>query len=141
MHEWINTIIALMAFLLGYRVNRKQLNIEIARENDRLQKTKKASLIPSVFMKDSRRKRFAVRNIGEAAASDVLIWINDLPLSNQGQRPIVIADEEIHFIGPLSTIDYPMLGPGEGESRSIQVKITWSDDSGKPGSCRHTLTY
>ena len=128
-----------------HRLQERMVALEDAREKDRIVAMGKALLTAHVVSEviAHRRTGSALRhflridNKGPAEARDIKVLLDGKPIM---EHPAVVQrQEEVLQIGPKSHFDY-LLALSLQANAPRQAEMSWSDDSGEPGSYRTTLT-
>ncbi len=139
----------LLAWIAHWRISsiqKRQLEIEEARENDRIRNSNKAQLRAYIKKEvESQRMHHTVwkhllriENMGLAEAREIKVILDDKPLF---EHPTILKGQrKITQIGPQSHFDYT-LALTMGAPIPSRVQITWSDDSGEPGDYKTSLNY
>lgn len=127
-------LVSLLSLLIAWRSSKKSSRIE------RLHQTQ-ANLSARLDREVAHAGRIlfylVIDNRGEAEAQNIRVNID----GNTILKSPVIPDnvEEITQIGPKSFFRYPM-AITMGESPPYDIKITWEDNSGKPGYYTSKMT-
>lgn len=134
----VSIIISGSAMITSWKTQKRLIEIEEAREKDRLKDMRKADLMARL-VKDGR-DLLIIENRGPAEAREISILLNGRPLSEF--PAFLLKQSEIHRIGAYSSFHYRMvfcagLKPIE---YAPEITITWIDDSGEPGAYQTTLT-
>ncbi|HUU30088.1 MAG TPA: hypothetical protein VM123_19965 [archaeon] len=132
--------VSIWAYSKSSKTEKKLLEIEEAREEDRIKQSKKAILMAIIdheYHRNFTSFTLQIKNEGEAEARDVCVKLDEMPLLEHPVIPKTI--EEIKQIGPKSVIRYRM-AITRGYRKNFEVEITWADDSGEPGFYKTTLT-
>ena len=129
-------------------MQRRQLEIEEARERDRVSESRKARLVARIVSDRPRgvpkpltltSYHLYVENLGPAEARDV-----DVILDGKAYRehPVAVTNhQDIHRLGPKpSHFRYSMSIASE-KAPPFDLELRWTDDSGEPGLSRTTLTF
>lgn len=137
--------VSIWALVISHRTQRRSLEIEEARETDRLHLQKRARLVAGI-RKDivSRGRRsgeqhmLLVENTGEAEAREIVLTMDgqsvlEHPAIYRGQN-------EVRQVGPQSSFRY-ILSLTTQVRPPFDVEMTWTDDSGMPGQYRTTVTF
>ena len=116
-------------------VNRRLVEIEEKREQDRLAGSTRAELRAELRITARNTTRLYVINYGLAEARNVTVTLDKKPLAKHEAG----GDELASTIGPKSEVScilmtHMMCAPPFG------IEITWEDDSGEPRSYSSTLT-
>lgn len=132
----ISLLVAIVAMVKSRRTQNRLLEIEEIRERDRQKEMRKANLTAEL-VEENKRILLRISNKGPADACEIKVRLNNEPLF---KSPLLMyGQSECSQLGPSSNFDYIlMLIPGTCIQH--KVTITWSDDSGKPGSYKTTLT-
>lgn len=132
----VSIIIAAGAMFTSWRTQKRQVEIEEAREKDRLKEMRKADLMARL-VKDGR-DLLIIENKGAAEAREISILLNDRSLS---EFPAFVCDQsEIHRVGPYSSFHY-LMAFYAGVDLTPEITVKWIDNSGEPGIYQTTLTY
>jgi len=133
--------ISVVAFVTSRRTQKKQLRIEEARERDRVSESRKAKLVA----RTAREQTFGefswhlyIENKGAGEARDIVVTVNGKPVGEHSA--IHGSGKKGTVLGPGSSFRYPVMLALK-EKPPSEVAITWSDDSGDPGSYRTTITF
>jgi hypothetical protein len=135
----VSILIAIAAMFTSWKTQKRIVEIEEAREKDRLRDMRKADLMARLVR--NGRDRLIIENKGPAEAREISIMLNGRPLS---EFPVFVgSQQEIHKVGPYSSFHYLMafcigLDP---MVYTPEITINWTDDSGEPGAYQTTLTY
>lgn len=142
----IAVIISGIAVYISWRTQNRLVDIEDAREKDRLAEKQKANLTAIIKMEELRRSGtsriirkcyLVVENKGLNEARNIKIVLDDTPLM---EHPgILNTQSEIKQVGPESSFRYELAVTG-GSNVPSRAEITWEDDSGEPGKYSTTLT-
>lgn len=135
----LSIFIAAGAMFTSWRTQKRQVEIEEAREKDRLKEMRKADLMARLA-KDGR-DLLIIENKGSAEAREISIKLNGRSLS---EFPVFMRNQpEIRRVGPYSSFHYQMAFCGGLEQMvyTPEITINWTDDSGEPGAYQTTLTY
>jgi len=138
----VSLVIAIVAILTSWKTQKRIVEIEEAREKDRLNDMLKADLIARLVRDGTDRyNRLIIDNRGPAEAREISIQVNDRPLS---EFPAFMSNQpEIRRVGPYSSFHYLMAFSAGLDPRvySPEITINWTDDSGGPGTYQTILTY
>jgi hypothetical protein len=118
------------------RLQERLLTLESARERDRLLDARRAQLRAEITHA-GLDYRLVVRNVGNAEARAVRVYVDDRPLSDHAII-VLSQDEEVSIFGPGVDVRY-IMRIAIGSSRRYDVRIEWEDDSGEPGLWRSQL--
>jgi hypothetical protein len=150
-HPWLANTIAGLALLasiaalwLGARANRQAnatqrrlLEIEEQRDKERRADATRANLRAELRDLGDYDRRLYIINDGFAAARDVEITLEGVPL---GECEIAYQGSPGTVIGPRTEASCP-LAIHDGCQPPFEILITWQDDSGEPREYRSTLTF
>jgi len=137
--------VSIVALVISRKNQKRLVEIEEAREHDRLRLLRKANLIAQIkrevlitrHQQSVNQYFLCVDNTGNAEARDIVILLDGKPLL---EHPTILDNtKEIRQVGPNSHFQYLLALNMQAHSPS-DVKITWSDDSEEPGSYQTTLT-
>ena len=132
----VSIFIAAGAMFTSWRTQKRLVEIEEAREKDRLNDMRKADLMARLVK--NGRDLLIIENKGPAEAREISILLNDRSLS---EFPAFVRDQsEIHRVGPYSSFHY-LMAFHVGVDLSPEITITWKDGSGVPGIYQTILTY
>lgn len=132
----VSIFIAAVAMFTSWRTQKRQIEIEEAREKDRLKNMRKADLMAKL-VRDGR-DLLIIENKGSAEAREISILLNGRSLSEFSA--FVRKQSEIKSVGPFSSFHY-LMAFHSGVDLSPEITIHWLDDSGEPGIYQTTLTY
>lgn len=135
----VSIFIAIAAMLTSWKTQKRIVEIEEAREKDRLKDLRKADLMARLVTNGG--DRLIIENKGSAEAREISIQLNGHPLS---EFPAFVGNQsEIHRVGPNSSFRYQMAFCMGLDSMvyTPEITINWTDDSGEPGAYQTTLTY
>ena len=142
----IAVIISGIAVYISWRTQKRLVDIEDAREKDRLAEKKKANLTANiekeVLISRNGRKQtnqhfLYIENSGNSEARNIKVNLDGKPLLEHST--ILKNTEEITQVGPNSDFRYLLVLSMQGRPPS-SIEITWEDDSGEPGKYSTTLT-
>ena len=146
MSDWIaiaSVVIAVVALVVAIRAEKKasimsakQLAIEEGRDSERRQEARQARLVPEIRLVGTSHKLF-VRNDGMAAARDVVVMLDGEPF--EAHRVALRAHQIPVEIGPTSEVSCLILIT-LSYAPPNHAKLTWTDDSGVPGSYEGGIT-
>ena len=127
--------ISVWAYKKSAKTEKRMLEIEEAREQDRLSKQNKAFLTTRLLRE--KGDYLVIENKGYSEARDIKVKIDGKRLL---EHPNVLTKQkEILSVGATSSFRYFMTifdqTPGP-----FEIEITWTDDSGEPGHYKTTLT-
>jgi hypothetical protein len=132
----VSIFIAAGAMFTSWRTQKRQVEIEEAREKDRLKERHKADLVARL-VRDGR-DLLIIENKGPAEAREISILLNGRSLS---EFPAFVGGQsEIHRVGAYSSFHY-LMAFYAGVELTPEITINWIDDSGEPGIYQTTLTY
>jgi hypothetical protein len=140
-------VFSFIAWLKSRQIEKKQLEIEEAREKDRLTEKQKAYLTAKIVSEplpslDGRRQTtrhlLRIDNTGLAQARNIKVLLDGKSLL---EHPAILkGNGEVTKIGPRSFIQYLLVLCDEVYP-PFDLEVTWSDDSGgEPGFYQTTLT-
>ena len=123
----------------------RMVALEEAREKDRLLEQTKARLTAQLESEvlaqrrhESPRRHFLrIENKGLSEARDIDVVLDGNPVLEHPAVPR--GQPEVRQVGSLSGFNYLLAPPFKNPFPRV-AEITWSDDSGEPGSYRTTLT-
>lgn len=140
-------IVSILAFKKSQKTQNRLVDIEEAREKDRLSEKQKAYLTAliaeeklsrSVGSRIYRKYYLVVENKGLSEARKIKLLLADKPALEHPavQKP----QKEVEHIGPQSSFRYEF---AQGFMRELPLKaeVTWEDGSGEPGKYTTTLTW
>jgi hypothetical protein len=107
---------------------------------ERLQESRRAKLKGYIAHPDGNKWYLVLHNYGDAAATNIEVWINDVDLPN---HPLIARNKKLELstpIGPYTDVRY-LLTRGLNLAETIVLKLNWQDASGKPGEYRSRLTF
>lgn len=146
MSDWIamaSLVVAVVALVVAIRaekkasvVSAKQLAIEEQRDSERRQEARRARLVPKIRRVGTSCKLF-VRNDGMAAARDIVVMLDGEPF--EAHRVALPANQIPVEIGPTSEVSCLILITLSNAPPN-HAKLTWTDDSGMPGSYEGGIT-
>lgn len=142
----LSLVVAVIALIISWRTQKRQVEIEEAREQDRLTEKNKANLTAKFTKEESSRSRtsriyrkcyLVVENKGLSEARNIKLVLDNKPVM---EHPgILKTQDEVKEVGPKSNFHYELAVTG-GPKVPSKVEITWEDDSGEPGEYSTTLT-
>jgi len=133
-------VVSMVAFAKSHRTQKRLVEIEEAREQDRISQSRKAHLTAKIVNEEPprtatsqvhRKHYLVIENGGPVKAKDISISLGGKPALDSGL--IENPKEEIGEIEPKSPFRYE-LRPGLTPNSSLLVTITWKDESGEPGT-------
>jgi hypothetical protein len=135
-------LFAIWSFCKSHSVEKRQLEIEEARESEK----KKANLTARIIDEQTARRTgdrifhkyfLLVENKGYSEARNIILLLGGKSVL---ESPVIQENkEEIKQVGPQSPIKYE-LSNGYRSHLPLQVVISWEDDSGIKGNYNTTLT-
>lgn len=134
----IAVIISGIAVYIGWRIQKKQIEIEKARDQERLAEKKKANLTAQIMRDERGRLVLRIENKGFGEARDIRAWLDGQPIFDHPS--IVKNQKEVFIVGPQSSCQY-ILGISFQTPRPSGIAIAWADDSGEVSSYRNALTF
>ena len=109
------------------------VQIEEAREQDRLAVMGRAALRARIETTPKRDWRLVIENFGASSAIAVKTLLDGKLLAS---HPAFFANQEVHKTIPeLSKVSYLLSRPGP-----FEINVSWTDDSGKPGRYAGPIT-
>jgi len=117
------------------------VDVESAREKDRLRTTRAAALVASVVRQTEHWTAVHVRparvdyflriaNEGQAEARNIVVRFDGRP---PAEHPLTVKGEpEVTRLGPGADARY-FLAVTTNSPRLLEVELAWEDDSGEPG--------
>lgn len=138
-------IISALAWRSSRKTERQFLEIETARERDRLSKARKAFLMARMTREERLRGGaglqsvfyLVIENRGEAEARDIRLRLDGRPFR---EHCAGLADfKDPQRLGPGSPLRYQLALAFECVP-PFNLELSWRDDSGEPGSYQTTLT-
>ena len=129
--------VAVWAHVRHHSLQKRIVDIEEEREQDRKRDATKADLTASMGRFPSGGHKLVIKNLGESEARDIRVRMDDKPILEHEAVPH--NHDEIHSIGPHSEIEYK-LGLSSQTGPPFRVEISWSDDSGERGHYKTTVT-
>ena len=134
-----------LAWYNNRKTQTRLVKIEEAREEDRIYQSKKARLVAHIHKEVENQRMhntmwknmLRIENKGLCEARDIKLALDDKPVMEH--RAILKSQSEVTQIGPQSHFDYPLILTLATVPPS-KAEITWTDDSGEPGSYKTTLT-
>lgn len=117
------------------KIQERILDIEQARETDRINQSSKAKLVTKIIGDDPRYLR--IENLGLAGARKVEVLTNEKPLLEH-PRINKYSFPKIDYISPDHHIDYSLF-KSQGATTQ-EVCVSWEDDAGS-NSIRATLNF
>lgn len=135
-------IISIIALRKSHKTQGRLVDIETARERDRLLKARKAALVARIVTEGARSIQevsfLVIENRGEAAARCVWVVLDGTPF---GQHPACVEElaDDLR-IGPSSDARF-VLAINNDCMPPFDLQLAWQDDSGEPGVYRSTLTH
>jgi len=131
-------IVSILAFIKSQKTQNRLVEIEEAREQDRLAEKKKANLTAQIMRDERGRLILRIENKGLGEARDIRVWLDDKQISD---HPVFVkGQEEIFVVGPQSYFQYLIAITSSCPCPS-GIAIAWADDSGEVGSYRNSLTF
>jgi hypothetical protein len=133
-------LVSIIAFAKSHRTQKRLVEIEEAREQDRVSRSRKAHLTAKIINEEPprtatsqvHRKRYLViENAGPVKAKDISILLGRMSILDSGL--IENPSEEICEIEPDSSFRYEFR-PGLTRHNPLLVTMTWKDESGEPGT-------
>lgn len=130
-------VVSVIAFNKSHKTQNSLVEIEAARERDRLIQMRKANLVAKIVRNDDGRSCLRVENKGRGHAYNMTMLLDRHEMKRD--EAILPGTREIHELGPGGHYDYPLI-IYDGMKRPINVDLTWQDDSGEAGLFRSPLT-
>ncbi|MCH9034329.1 MAG: hypothetical protein IID42_07475 [Planctomycetes bacterium] len=138
----VAVIVSVVALRKSNKTQRRLLEIEEQREQDRISVTRKARVVARIVREEpsSGRKTTSfyleIENLGQSPAHDIDVSLDDGPVL---KHPTMLQKtEEVRQVGPHSSFRY-MLAPHSSARLPQSIKIAWEDDSGEPSHYETTL--
>ena len=122
---------------------KRLLEIEEQREQDRVSVTRKARFVARIAREGPRPGRktrdyyLEIENLGQSSAHGIEISLDNGPLLDH--PTIQEKTEEVRQVGPQSSFRY-ILAPTQSTRPPQRITIAWDDDSGERGHYETTLT-
>lgn len=139
----VSVVVAVVALRKSSRTQRRLLEIEEQREQDRVSETRKARLVAQIVREEpapgqkTRNFYLEITNLGQSPAHDIDVSLDDGSVLD---HPTMLQrTEEVRQVGSKSSFRY-MLAPHMSARLPQNIKIAWQDDSGEPGHYETTLT-
>jgi hypothetical protein len=136
--------LSLIALVVAIRANHKAnklqaegLEIEKARENDRLLAARSAFLTAEL-VRFAHSASLVVTNNGRSPARDIQILVDRQPISEHPQ--IHDSDRPVGIIGPGASTKYLLITYDQMPT-SYHVALKWRDESPTPGTWESQLTF
>ena len=136
-------IVSIVSFRKSHKVERRQLQIEEAREHDRLHEKYLAKLTAQIveerYVDQAQYKKktlLRIRNSGYAEARNIEVVLDDRPVF---EHPTIRGQEAITQIGPQSHFDY-LISWSMNSPKPKNISIRWEDDSEEEGEYSSTLS-
>lgn len=139
-------VFSFIAWFKSRKMEKKLLEIEEAREEDRLAEKQKANLTAEIITKESprsgsikidRKCYLQIENKGLGEARNIKLVLDNKPVM---EHPgISKPQSEVKRVGPESKFRHELAVTG-GPNVPSYVEITWEDDSGELGFYGTTLT-
>jgi hypothetical protein len=142
----VAVIISGIAVYISWRTQKRLVDIEDARELDRLAEKKKAYLTAKFTKEESSRSRTSriyrkcyleVENKGLSEARNIKLVLDNKPVMEHSG--ILQTQSEVKQVGSESGFRYELAVTG-GPKVPSKVEISWEDDSGEPGEYSTMLT-
>jgi hypothetical protein len=118
------------------RHDSRLLQLEHAREADRVRETKSAKLIASMT-RSAHSGRLRIINRGQAAARNVRVAVDGVSLD--AHKLLRGLEHPVAVIGAGSTVE-ALLMTFDGMQGQYQLELVWDDESGQPGRWTSTVT-
>lgn len=112
--------------------------IEESRERDRVIKSRNTYLRAELQEYKQNSFHLVIENVVQGTARNVKATLDGKPIIKH--PAITSSQQEIGTIGPGSEISY-IAAITNDCSPPFEFKVTWEDDSGKPGEYETTLTF
>jgi hypothetical protein len=104
----------------------KMVQIETAREHDRVLSSKSASLSAELFRPGPHSGALRISNSGPATARNVVILFDGQPVS---EHPLIHdADDAAEILGPGASVEYGIT-TFDQMPKLFEVALQWDDDS------------
>jgi hypothetical protein len=142
--EVISLLVSALALWLGWRNQKRIINIEESRDRDRRVEGKKARLKAHIEEKERRvsgsiaihRTHYlVVENEGSGEAYNINLQINGKSVP---ECAFIAKAPEVKQVGPRSPFSYEL--KGFAQHLPLDVRISWKDNSGEDGSYSTMLT-
>jgi len=140
---WIGTLIAgsslivsIVALCKSSRAQKRILQIEESRENDRLSSLLEANLRAESRQRERNSRHLFIVNEGAAEARHIRVEIDDQPLKD---HDLSVGDPMPELVGPRCEISCRVMY--DPHRVSSDVKVVWDDDSGKDRVFRTTVSW
>lgn len=141
--SFASVVVAVIALRKSNRTQKRLLEIEEQREQDRVSETRKARLVAEIVREEfplspsSKRTFLEIENLGQSEAREIDVALDNGPAT--AHPTMLRRTEEIRHVGPQSSFRYT-LAPDNATPLPKNVVIEWSDDSGERGRYESTLT-
>jgi hypothetical protein len=138
-------VVSIVALRKSQKTQKRLVEIEEARERDRVAEKQKANLTAridtEVLTSGTRRVTqyfLCIANEGAGEARAIKVKLDGVPLlKHQTTQPTV--KQEIDHVGPKSSFRYKLFTADQLRPPS-EIEISWEDDSGEPGKYKTSLT-
>lgn len=138
-------IVSVVALVLSLRAQREAnsaqrriVEIEERREQEKRQDALQAKLLPELRETASNSYRLCLTNLGEAEARNVVAKLDGVPIT--AHHAAVQGDSLPSLVGPGSEVSC-LLRISHDCAPPFKVEIEWDDDSGTHRVYRTTLTF
>lgn len=129
-------VVSIYAIRKSHRTERRMLEIEEAREKDRLQQANRAFV--KAYVEKGQRTFLVLENSGESEAREIELKLDGQPVL---QHPVVIKSQPEHRqLSPKSSVKY-IVEPIWGNSINCEIEINWMDNTGEKGNNNNTVTF
>lgn len=137
----IAIIVSIFAFRKSHKTHNRLVDIEEAREKDRLVEKQKANLIARIDHEPGShgmKDLLVIENTGVGGAKNVEVMLDGTPMF---EHPSMCLQKDSKFgeVGPTSAARF-LLFTADQLRPPNRITITWEDDSGEPGKYSTTLT-
>jgi hypothetical protein len=122
--------VAIWSWRKSHRVQKRLLEIEQARETERLMHSRAARLTAKLIKEwtsDYPRYSLEIRNHGPAEAKEICVSLDGGPIVDHAE------------LGPESSVRHLLTVTKDETGKTHKLQVTWSDDSGQPGIFRTTF--
>lgn len=140
----LSLVIAIIALIVSWRTQKRQIQIQEARETDRITLKKKANLRVHIGRETLNRGMGSfeqyflyIENKGLCDARNIELLVDGKRITEHGS--FLKSTQEITHVGPESKCRYVLKMPIDTPVPS-KAEITWEDDSGQPDKYSTTLT-
>jgi len=134
----VAVVISGIAFMKTKRTDKRLLEIEEKREEDRNKLAQKAQLQARIVKYGHNSHRLLIINNGEGEARNIGLKMDAKPFDDHFAS--VRNDSPAKIIGPHSEATC-LLHIADECAPPWKIEISWEDDSGEPGHYKSTLTF